>query len=50
MEERTAVEAKVNNEIVYVRVGLQGVPTVLMIDTRANVSLINKTKLNRIQE
>ena len=33
MEERTAEEAKPNNEIVYVRVELQGVLTDMMIDT-----------------
>ena len=28
----------------------QGVPTEMMIDTGANISLIDKTELNRIQE
>ena len=50
MEERAAEEAKPNNEIVYVRVELQGVLTEMMINTGANISLIDKTELNRIQE
>ena len=50
MEERTAEEGNPNNEIVYVRVELQGVLTEMMIDTGANISLIDKTELNRIQE
>ena len=45
-----AEEAKPNSEIVYVRVELQGVPTELMIDTGANISLIDITELIRIQE
>ena len=50
MEERTTEEERPNCDIVYIRVRLQGVPTELMIDTGANVSLIDKTELNRIQE
>ena len=50
MEERVAEEAKPNSEIVYVRVELQGVRTELMIDTGANISLIDNTDLIGIQE
>ena len=49
LEERTVEETKPNNEIVYVQAKLQGVNTEIMIDTGANVSLIDQTKLNRIQ-
>ena len=41
MEERTAEEAKQSNEIVYVKVELQGVPAEMMIGTGANISLID---------
>ena len=50
LEERTVEEAKPNSDIIYVRVELQGVLTEIMIDTGANISLIDKTELNRIQE
>ena len=50
LEERTMEEAKTNGDIVYVSVKLQGVLTTVMIDTGANISLIDKTELNRIEE
>ena len=41
--------AKPNSEIVYVKIKLPGKTTdLMMIDTVANNSLINKTELNRI--
>ena len=50
MGERTTEEERHNSDIVYIRVGLQGVNTELMIDTGANVSLIDRAELDRIQE
>ena len=43
-------KAKPSGDIVYVRVGLLGELTSVMIDTGTNISLIDKTELNRIQE
>ena len=50
LEERLVEEARPNNNIVYIQVGLHGVPTEAMIDMGANVSLIDRIELNRIQE
>ena len=50
LEERIVEEARPNNDIVYVQVELNGVPTEAMIDTGANVSLIDKIELDRIKE
>ena len=50
LEEKTFEEARPNNDIVYIRVDLHGVPTEVMIDTGANVSLIDRIELKRIQE
>ena len=43
LEERTMEEAKPSGDIVYIRVKLHGVLTTVMIDTGANISLIDKT-------
>ena len=50
LEEKVVEEARPNNDIVYIRVVLHGVTTVVMINTVANVSLIDGIELNRIQE
>ena len=39
-----------NNDIAYVTAKINGVATTLMIDTGANVSLIDSTEINHIQE
>ena len=38
-----------NNEIIYIRAEINGIPTEVMIDTGANISLIDSTELDRIQ-
>ena len=50
LEEKTVEEAQTNSDIVHIRVELQGVPTDIMIDTGADVSLIDETELKIIQE
>ena len=40
---------RTNNEIAYIRADVNGIPTELVIDTGANVSLIDSAELNRIQ-
>ena len=39
-----------NNEILYITAEIEGIPTQIMIDTGANVSLINDTELEKIQK
>ena len=39
-----------NNEIAYITAEVNGIPTKIMIDTGANVSLIDSTELNKIQK
>ena len=48
-EKNNDVNDTVNNEIAYVTVQVNGIHMTAMIDTGANVSLIDKVKLNRIQ-
>ena len=50
LEERAIEEAPLNNDIVYVQVKLHGVLTEAMIDTGANVSIIDQLELDRITE
>ena len=40
----------INNEIIYINAEIEGIFAQLMIDTGANVSIINTTELERIQE
>ena len=40
----------INNEIIYVNAEIEGTFAQLMIDTGANVSIINSIELERIQE
>ena len=50
MEEKdNNVDDAVNNEIAYVTVNVNGIKVTAMIDTGANVSLIDRVELNRIQ-
>ena len=48
-EESANGESNNNNEIIYIRAEVNGIPTEVMIDTGANVSLIDSTELDRIQ-
>ena len=48
-EKNNNVDDTINNEIAYVAVHVNGIHTTAMIDTGANVSLIDKVELNRIQ-
>ena len=48
-EKHNSISETSNNEIAYVAVQANGIPTTVMIDTGANVSLIDKVELNRIQ-
>ena len=48
-EPNNNVKENVNNEIAYIAVQINGIQTLAMIDTGANVSLIDKMELNRIQ-
>ena len=50
LEERAIEEAPLNNDIVYIQVKLNGVLAEAMIDTGANVSIIDQLELDRITE
>ena len=50
LEEEDAIPNKSNNEIIHIAVEINGVQTKIMIDTGANVSLINGIELDKIQE
>ena len=51
LEEEFASTVINNNEIIlYIRAEVNEIPTEIMIDTRANVSLIDSMELNRIQK
>ena len=50
MEERAIKESSQNNDIVYIRIKLNGVLAEAMIDTGANVSIIDQLELDRITE
>ena len=39
-----------NNEIIYVMAEIEGIPSQIMIDTGANVSIISNSELDRIQQ
>ena len=48
-EKENSISDTVNNEIAYISVNVNGIKATAMIDTGANVSLIDKMELNRIQ-
>ena len=50
MEEGDNKSSHNNNEILYITAEINGVQTRIMIDTGANVSLIDGIELNKIQE
>ena len=39
-----------NNEILYIKAEVEGIPAKIMIDTDANISIINVIELERIQK
>ena len=39
-----------NNEILYITAEVEGIPAKIMIDTGANISIINANELERIQK
>ena len=49
MEEENTKTNNNNSEIAYIAADVNGIPTRIMIDTGANVSLIDNLELNRIQ-
>ena len=49
IRDRPYSERKNNNQIIFINAELQGVATEVMIDTGANVSLIDKVEFNRIK-
>ena len=50
LEENATNVISHNHEITYITAEVEGVPTQIMIDTGANVSLINGTELEKIQK
>ena len=48
-EKEDSISDTANNEIAYISIKVNGINTTAMIDTGANVSLIDKMELNRIQ-
>lgn len=48
LEEEKNNEQSPNNEIIFIKAQLQGVSTEIMIDTGANISLIDNTEFDRI--
>ena len=50
MEERAIKESSPNNDIVYIQIKLNGVSAEAMIDTGANISIIDQLELDRITE
>ena len=50
LEEEEGNLNKNNNEIIYITAGINSVQTTIMIDTGANVSLIDVVELNKIIE
>ena len=50
MEEMSSSIIKNDNQIIYITARLQGVITEIMVDTGANISLINQTEFNRIKD
>ena len=45
LEEENTSDINTNNEITYITALVEGIPTRIMVDTGANVSLINNTEL-----
>ena len=50
LEETVTSRINQHNEILYITAQIEGIPTRIMIDTGANVSLINDAELERIQK
>ena len=50
LQEESINTTKYNNEIAYIRAKVNGIVTKLMIDTGANVSLIDSAEFNKIQK
>ena len=50
LEVESTSENNQNNEIIFTTADLQGVSAEIIINTRDNVSLIDKIKCNRIKE
>ena len=49
LEENEKSLSKNNNEILYITAEVEGIPAKIMIDTGANISIINSNELERIQ-
>ena len=50
MEEVSSSTNNNNTQIIFITVELQGVMTEVMVDTGANISLIDQTEFNRIKD
>ena len=50
LEETVTSRINQHNEILYITAKIEGIPTRIMIDTGANVSLNNDAELERIQK
>ena len=50
LEVEETTENKENNEITFITAEIQGIPTEIVVDTGANVSLIDLVEFNRIKE
>ena len=50
LEETVTSRINLHNAILYITAEIEGIPTRVMIDTGANVSLINDTELEKIQK
>ena len=48
-ENKTSLDSQ-NNEIIYIRAEVEGISAKIMIDTGANISIINIIELERIQK
>ena len=48
-ENETSLDSQ-NNEILYIKAEVEGIPAKIMIDTGANISIINVNELERIQK
>ena len=49
LEENEKSLSNSDNEIIYITAEVEGVPAKIMIDTGANISIINSNELERIQ-
>ena len=50
LQEDEEIEAQHTNDIVYIKAKLEGVDADIMIDTGSNISLINQTELDRVED